>query len=166
MFGIGLPELIVLFGILLMLAAPVAIVLVVIWLTRRNTNKSVIKGGYMFCTKCGTQNDDNASNCVRCGNVLQHPRQFGRRTSEGMTVPNYLVQAILVTIFCCVPFGIPAIVFAAQVNSKLTAGDYNGAVEASKKAKTWCWICFGVGLGFGIIYLMFAIIGILMESSS
>jgi hypothetical protein len=61
-------------------------------------------------------------------------------------VPNYLVQSILVTLFCCIPFGIVAIVFAAQVNSKLAAGDYQGAVESSNKAKMWSWISFGVGL--------------------
>ena len=42
-------------------------------------------------------------------------------------IPNYLVQAILVTIFCCLPFGIVAIVFAAQVNSALAAGNYEAA---------------------------------------
>src|SRR6185503_13035455 len=36
--------------------------------------------------------------------------------------PNYLTQAIVVTLCCCVPFGIPAIVFAAQVNSKFQQG--------------------------------------------
>ena len=162
MFGIGLPELIMLLGILLIVAAPVGIA---IWLTRRSPNKSVKKGDHMFCTKCGTKNDDNVSHCLRCGNVLHHPRQFGTGTSEVMRVPNYLAQAILVTIFCCVPFGIPAIVFAAQVNNKLEGGDYTGAVEASKKAKMWCWIAFGVGLGIGIISVIFGIIGALMENS-
>ena len=52
-------------------------------------------------------------------------------------VSNYLVQAILVTIFCCLPFGIVAIVFAAQVNGKLAAGDYAGAVQTSNQAKMW-----------------------------
>jgi hypothetical protein len=62
------------------------------------------------------------------------------------SVPNYLVQAILCTLCCCLPFGIVAIVYAAQVNGKLQAGDYAGALEASGKAKLWCWIAFGVGL--------------------
>src|SRR5882672_10526815 len=30
----------------------------------------------------------------------------------GVKVPNYLVQSILVTLCCCLPFGIAAIVFA------------------------------------------------------
>ena len=66
-------------------------------------------------------------------------------------VPNYLVQAILCTVCCCPPFGIPAIVFAAQVNSKLAAGDAQGAMEASRKAKMWCWISFGLGIVSNIL---------------
>jgi hypothetical protein len=67
------------------------------------------------------------------------------------SVPNYLVPAILVTLCCCLPLGIPAIVFAAQVNGKLAAGDVAGAQELSRKAKTWCWIAFGLGLLANII---------------
>ena len=76
----------------------------------------------MFCRKCGLQNDKSAYKCMRCGEVLQH-----LAATPPMVIPNYLVQAILVTVFCCLPFGIPAIVFAAQVNSKVAAGDIHGA---------------------------------------
>jgi hypothetical protein len=61
-------------------------------------------------------------------------------------IPSYLTQAILCTLFCCMPFGIVAIVFAAQVNTKVNEGDYAGAEKASAQAKMWCWISFGVGL--------------------
>ena len=61
-------------------------------------------------------------------------------------IPNYLVQSILVTLFCCMPLGIPAIVFASQVNGKIAAGDTAGAREASRLAKIWCWWSFGCGL--------------------
>jgi len=61
-------------------------------------------------------------------------------------VPNYLVPAILCTIFCCLPFGIPAIVFAAQVSAKLQAGNVSGAMESSRKARMWCWIAFWLGI--------------------
>lgn len=73
------------------------------------------------------------------------------------SVPNYLVQAILATIFCCLPAGVVSIVFAAQVNGKLQAGDYQGALDASKSAKTWAWVSFGVGLAVAVIYLLFVI---------
>ena len=50
---------------------------------------------------------------------------------------NYLIEAILVTIFCCQPFGIVSIVYAAQVNSKFAIGNYEGANNASNSAKNW-----------------------------
>jgi hypothetical protein len=67
------------------------------------------------------------------------------------SVPNYLVQSILVTLCCCLPLGIPAIIFAAQVNGKLRSGDLAGAQESSAKAKKWCWIAFILGLIANII---------------
>jgi len=108
----------------------------------------------MFCTKCGTKNDHNAAKCIQCGNDLQYFKFAGTGAPEGPKVSSYLAQAILVTIFCCLPFGIAAIVFAAQVNGKLAAGDYSGAVETSRKAKTWCWVSFGVGIGFFVIWAL------------
>ena len=52
-------------------------------------------------------------------------------------VPNHLVWAILSTIFCCLPLGIVAIVYAAQVNGMLDAGNYRGARRASRNARNW-----------------------------
>ena len=63
--------------------------------------------------------------------------------------PNYLVFAILTTLFCCLPFGIASIVFSAQVNSKYAMGDYSGALQSSAKARQFAIysaIAFGVGL--------------------
>ena len=71
--------------------------------------------------------------------------------------PNYLVWSILATIFCCLPFGIPAIVFAAQVNSKFMIGDYAGAQESSKKAKTWTIVAAVSGAVVVLLYLIFMI---------
>lgn len=70
-------------------------------------------------------------------------------------IPNYLVPAILVTVLCCLPTGIAAIVYAAQVNSKVAGGDIVGAQVASKNAKMWCWISAGVGLAVGVLYGIF-----------
>lgn len=111
----------------------------------------------MYCTKCGTQNDNNAWKCIKCGTTLQQVSQSSQKPP--INIPNYLVQAILVTILCCLPFGIPAIVFAAQVNGKIAAGDIEGAITTSKKAKMWCWISFGTGLASGIIYFLLILMG-------
>jgi hypothetical protein len=64
---------------------------------------------------------------------------------------NYLVPAILATVLCCLPFGIPAIIFATQVDSKYAQGDYAGAQAASGKAKLWMWLAIGSGLAVGVI---------------
>lgn len=86
--------------------------------------------------------------------------------NEQMTQPqappsNYLVFAILVTIFCCQILGIVSIVFAAQVNSKWNAGDIEGAISASKNAKLWAWVGFGSGLAIIMIFLLLSIFGII-----
>jgi heme/copper-type cytochrome/quinol oxidase subunit 2 len=74
--------------------------------------------------------------------------------------PNYLVWAILTTIFCCLPFGIVSIVFAAQVNSRWQARDYDGAQNASKNAKIWAWVSFGSSLAILLIWMILALLGI------
>jgi hypothetical protein len=78
------------------------------------------------------------------------PPQYG-----GPPIPNYLVWSILTTIFCCQPFGIVSIVFAAQVSGKQAAGDIAGALDASKKAKTWAIAAAATGGGLVAIYLLF-----------
>jgi len=76
----------------------------------------------------------------------------------GTKIPNYLVQAILVTLCCCLPGGIAAIVYAAQVNSKLAAGDIVGAQDSSDKAKMWCWISLGVGILVNLIVIALQVV--------
>jgi Na+-driven multidrug efflux pump len=73
-------------------------------------------------------------------------------------IPTYLAQAVLVTLLCFLPFGIVALIFASQVKGKLQAGDYAGAQQASKKAKTWCWLAFGVGLALTILLIVLAVV--------
>lgn len=75
--------------------------------------------------------------------------------------PNYLVFAILVTIFCCQILGIVSIVYAAQVNSKWSAGDYQGALDYSRNAKLWAWISFACGIGLAMIGIILSIFGLL-----
>lgn len=75
-------------------------------------------------------------------------------------IPNYLVHAILVTLFCCLPLGIVSIVFASQVNTKVAAGDIEGARESSAKAKKfWVWALIA-GLSVMAIYTVLMVIGV------
>ena len=75
---------------------------------------------------------------------------------------NYLVWAILSTLFCCLPLGIASIVFAAQVDGKYNAGDYAGAQDASQKAKkfaTW-------GAIAGVVVIVLYVLLIVVAASS
>ena len=66
---------------------------------------------------------------------------------KGPFSENWLVEAILVTLLCCLPFGVVGIIFAAQVNTKQQAGDNEGAEKARREAAKWTKIGFWVGLG-------------------
>lgn len=105
-----------------------------------------------FCPKCGAQVADGATFCLNCGYKLSEaqtvstppqPQPQPQSPSQATTQnhkpcpDNYLVYAILTTLFCCLPFGIAGIVKAAQVSTKYQAGDYEGAVQASEDAKKW-----------------------------
>lgn len=69
-----------------------------------------------------------------------------------------LVWAILTTVFCCAPLGIVSIVYAAQVSSKWTAGDYAGAVESADKAKRFAiWAAV-----VGVVVSVLTVVGVLM----
>ena len=73
------------------------------------------------------------------------------------TVPNYLVLAII-SALCCMPLGVAAIVFAAQVNSKVAAGDIAGAMDSSKKAKMFSIIALALGLLAVLVYIVWIVL--------
>jgi hypothetical protein len=112
----------------------------------------------MYCRKCGHENDANAFRCVQCREVVQDLPSRPAETGSRPEVPNHLVLAILATFFCCLPFGIVAIVYASQVNGKLDAGDLAGAEEASRQASLWGWIAFGLGIAVGAGYFILTMI--------
>ena len=85
----------------------------------------------------------------------------------GAPPPNHLVWAILSTLFCCLPLGVVSIVFAAQVNSKYTAGDLAGAEESSRKARTFALWSTIVGVVLLVLYvLLFVVLGVAANDSS
>jgi hypothetical protein len=76
-------------------------------------------------------------------------------TPSGASIPNYLWQSIVVTIFCCWPLGIPAIVYAAKVDGLKARGDIAAAMAASSSAKTWCIVAAGIWLGLIVVWILF-----------
>ncbi len=102
----------------------------------------------MFCTRCGTSNADNGDTCVNCGESLQ-------RIAAPEKIDNNLILAIIVTVCCCLPFGLVGVVYAAQVNATVRAGDIVGARELARKARLWSLWGLGIGLlAYGCYFLL------------
>jgi hypothetical protein len=118
----------------------------------------------MKCPYCKADNPPGSVKCANCGEPLA-PRALKGRGDD--YVPNYLAPAILVMLFCCLPFGIVGLVYAAQVNGRLIAGQRDRALNASRMAKIWCWVTFGVGIAFWSFYFLiyFSIFGLAMLSA-
>lgn len=72
---------------------------------------------------------------------------------------NYLVWSIAVTLLCCLPTGIVAIVYSSKVNSLHRNGQYQEAKDAANSAKSWIWGSVALGIAIGVI----AFIGAMSE---
>ena len=72
----------------------------------------------------------------------------------------YMVWAVLVTVFCCLPFGIVSIVKASQVSSLYSQGRYQEAVAASEAAKKWAIWSAVAGVVISIMVIVLQIVGI------
>ncbi len=70
---------------------------------------------------------------------------------------NYLPWAILSTLFCCMPFGIVAIVYSARVDSEWNAGRYESAIDAAASAKKWTWVSVGIFAAAALLYVIFLV---------
>lgn len=78
----------------------------------------------------------------------------GPEIQAGPPPKTYMAEAILVTLFCCMPFGVAAIVNAAQASSAIKLGDLEKARAAAIKAKSFVNTSFWLGLVFGIISII------------
>lgn len=95
----------------------------------------------------------NQNNGYNQGGYMQDYQPNGYNNGGGMpTKPNnYLVFSILVTLLCCIPTGIAAIVYSTLTDIAYIAGNYNAAVNNSNKAKTWCIVSAVVGIVWYIV---------------
>lgn len=83
----------------------------------------------------------------------------------GTKPKDYLVESILVTLFCCMVFGILGIVYSVQANSAFSSGNITAANEFSAKAKQWVTYGFWCGIAVVGIYAILALMGALSSIS-
>ena len=104
----------------------------------------------MFCPLCGRENAEDVQVCNGCGQPVRW---------AGTAPPNHLGEAILCTLFCFMPFGVVAIVYAAQVNGHLSAGNVEAARYSSEQAQKWTRLSFWCWLGVVVLGVMLAAVG-------
>ena len=130
--------------------------------------------GLISCPECNREVSDVAANCPGCGYPISQnspraqsqpfaappyysPPQQTTRPYQPMP-PTYMAQAILVTLFCCLPFGIVAIVKAASVSTSYGRGDYELAKRQSDEAWSWVANSMITWLALFAIYIVVVII--------
>ena len=124
----------------------------------------------MYCHNCGTEVTKGAAFCQRCG--ARVPSSGARASAADAAtpadVPNRLALAVVaacVSLLLFNPislvFGVVAIVFASQVEGKLSRGDVSGARRASDSARTWAWVAIwlDIALVVGLLLLAVVVVG-------
>lgn len=82
----------------------------------------------------------SAINTVNTGNIPEKPN-------------DYFKISIALAVLFCIPLGLIAISNAYQVNKYWEQGEYDKAIQASKRAKGWCVATIVVGI-FIILFLV------------
>ncbi|OBF92886.1 hypothetical protein A5791_13535 [Mycobacterium sp. 852002-51163_SCH5372311] len=93
------------------------------------------------------------------------PPGYPPQQPGGQAPNNYLVWAILTTLFCCLPFGVVAIVKSSQVNGLWAQGQYAEAQASAEAAKKWSMWAAIAGVVAGVIYAIIAIAGGMLASN-
>ncbi|WP_052446899.1 CD225/dispanin family protein [Candidatus Soleaferrea massiliensis] len=139
---------------------------------------SQVEDGSTFCPNCGSQMMDNAQ--FQNGPDLSKqqtpppppPPQYNNQYNPNaqynaynqqqpaqppVSMTGMLVWAILNTLFCCLPFGIVAIVMSAKINSAMS---YEEARMAYDSAKKWNLVATIVGAAVVILYFILVFVGV------
>ncbi len=125
----------------------------------------------MYCPNCGSRNAETSSYCFSCGDALSRgssastiaspppppPTATSASASAATRPENHLVKAILVTLFCCLPFGIASIVQASRVDGAFERGDHAEAVRLADKANDYANVSIGIGLVIGFLYFLIGV---------
>lgn len=88
------------------------------------------------------------------GMVPPAPTMSQQNNAQPFMPKTWLVESILATLFCCLPFGIVAIVKSTKVQPLFFEGRYEEAREASRSAKKWVILA---ALSSVIVYILYVV---------
>jgi len=94
------------------------------------------------------------------------PTNYQNPTEFNIPPKNWLVESILVTVLCCLPFGIAGIVNASKVEVLFLSGDIAGANKAAADAKKWTMYGFFTALAGVILYALFILLAVISGMAS
>ena len=103
----------------------------------------------MFCSDCGTRNEEGTAYCVSCGAELR------KIQTPSVEVPPLSTGGAGPSAGPAVGYGA---VYGAQVNGKVAGGNYVGARDSSRLARVWTWIT----LAFVILGLLILAVFVLL----
>lgn len=134
----------------------------------------------MYCSNCGTSNDQSNKFCQNCGaalgensdqNVQMPQNNYNQNTNENnnMNQPmpsfssGHSIFLIIFSFLCCggiigAIFAILSLVEGNKVNDYAAAGDYNNAVKCKKASEKWIkatYITWAIVAALMIIYFAF-----------
>ena len=122
----------------------------------------------VYCPECGAANSPGSKKCRICSAKLPSEGKacdYGKfdfesepKASKAVAPPAYLGLSITLSICCCCPLSILAIIFGLQSNYAFKNKDYDKADRKSNAArKTILW---GVALTF-VMWIVIFVSGIL-----
>ena len=94
------------------------------------------------------------------------PTNYQNPTEFNTPPKNWLVESILVTLFCCLPLGIAGIINASKVKGLFLAGDIAGANKAAADAKKWTMYGLFAGLAIIVLYFLFILLAVISGMAS
>lgn len=116
-----------------------------------------------YCPKCGTYVNEGSAFCPQCGTSISAtptpaPQPATVPSARQACPDTHLAFAILTTLFCCLPFGIVAIIKAAGVSSAFQSGNYELAQKNSADAAKWSRVALICGIVFYLLYVLFFVV--------
>ena len=85
-------------------------------------------------------------------NETEEPKKA--QTEKPPMPKTWFVESIIVTLLCCLPFGIIGIIYSSKVEPLYYAGHYDEAAQKANQAKQWTLWGIGVCCILVILYLL------------
>jgi hypothetical protein len=95
--------------------------------------------------------------------LMQPPAVTVQGAPPAMQPPDYFVMSIFNILCCFWPLGIVALLKSLEVRSHYTAGRYHESVEASKAAKLFNQLGFGIGCAIFAFSMVITLITVVVS---